>query len=69
MADINIFVSKIPLDPFLYIYLSKYTEDGDRILLSPKITFDKEIDEVINSLIVKLEKVRKKAKTKLKKLK
>jgi hypothetical protein len=59
---------KIPFTPFLHIYLSEHASDSEgRKLLSPQLMTDKEIDEAIDSLIRQLEKVRKKAKSKLKK--
>lgn len=74
MAEIDVFEvssrkGEIPFAPFLYIYLSEHFNFEDRILLSPQLMTDMEIDEVINSLIMKLEKVRKKAKTELRKAK
>ncbi len=60
----------VPFSPFLHIYLSEYSSDSKgRPLLSPQLMTDKEIDESIDYLLTQLEKVRKSAKTKLKKTK
>jgi hypothetical protein len=59
-----------PFTPYLHIDLSEHSSDSEgHILLSPRLMTEKEIDEAIESLIKKLEKARKAAKSKLKRVK
>ena len=73
MAKIDVFEvaprkGDVPFTPYLHIYLPEHSSGPEgRILLSPQLMTDKEIDESIDSLIMQLEKVRKTAKSKLKK--
>ena len=54
--------------PYVHIYLSTYsTGDNGKILMSPQLINDAEIDYEVDSLIKQLEKVRKKAKKELNK--
>jgi len=75
MAKIDVFdvaprKGDTPFSPYLYIYLSEHFSDAEgHKLLSPKLMTDIEIDEAVDFLIMQLEKARKKAKSKLKKLK
>jgi hypothetical protein len=74
MAMIDVFEvapgkGDLPFTPFLHIYLSEHSTEFGKILLSPQLMTDKEIDESIDLLIMQLEKVRKMAKSKLKKSK
>ena len=59
-----------PFTPYVHIYLSQHmTADSGRILLSPQLMTDVEIDESVDWLIKQLEEARKKAKNDLKKKK
>ncbi len=75
MAKIDVFEvaprkGDMPFSPYLNIYLSEHFSGSEGYkLLSPKLMTDKEIDEAVDSLIMQLEKARKKAKSKLKKVK
>ena len=75
MAKISIFEllpkkGDVPFKPCLSIYLSEHFKDSEgHILLSSQLMTDKEIDEAVDSLKAQLEKVRKSAKLKLKKVK
>lgn len=52
-----------PFSPFTHIWLSQHSKDTDgRILLSPQLMTDTEVDESVDWLIKQLEKARKKAK-------
>lgn len=56
--------------PYVHIWLSQRSEDSaGRILLSPQLMTEVEIDESVDYLIVQLEKARKKAKNELQKAK
>ena len=75
MAEINVFEvapkkGDIPFTPYLHIHLSEHASDSEgHILLSARLMTDKEIDEAVDLLLKQLEKVRKRAKSKLKKVK
>ena len=63
-------INDIPFDPYVELSLSHSSEDSTgRILLSPRLASDMEIDESVNDLIEQLEKARKKAKDELQKAK
>lgn len=68
MAEIGFFSiaprkGDLPFTPFAHIWLSQHSEDAEgRILLSPQLVTDKEIDESVDRLIKQLEKARRKAK-------
>lgn len=74
MTEINFFgvapkKGDIPFRPYLRISLSEHSSDSEgHILLSPELMTDKEIDEAVDLLVKQLENVRKKAKSKLKKI-
>jgi len=75
MAKIRVFkmaseTNDLPFDPYVQLSLSHYSGDSaGRILLSPRLASDVEIDESVNDLIEQLEKARKKAKDELQKTK
>ncbi|MCD6390173.1 MAG: hypothetical protein J7L69_12240 [Desulfobulbaceae bacterium] len=75
MAEISVLTvaprkGDLPFTPYSHIYLSSHsTDDSGRILMSPQLMNDREIDETINQLIEQLEKVRKKTKKELQKKK
>jgi hypothetical protein len=57
-----------PFTPFVQVWLSQHTVDSNgRILLSPELMTDFEIDEAVDFLVTQLEQTRKKAKQALKK--
>jgi hypothetical protein len=59
-----------PFTPFANIWLSQRSADSEgRILLSPQLRTDREIDESVDRLIEQLETVRKKAKKELRETK
>jgi len=63
-------INDLPFDPYVQLSLSHISEDSaGRILLSPRLASDMEIDESVNDLIEQLEKARKKAKDELQKAK
>ncbi len=56
-----------PFTPFVQVWLSQHTVDSNgRILLSPELMTDFEIDEAVDFLVKQLEQTRKKAKQALK---
>lgn len=73
MAKINVFTNAprkgdILFPPSVRIWLSDIgRDDEDRILLSPILLNDMEIDQSVDSLITQLEQARKNAKIFLKK--
>jgi hypothetical protein len=75
MATINVYKvasgkGDLPFTPYVHIYLSDFTNDSVGYpLMSPQLMTDVEIDETIDYLVSQLEKVRKTAKLKLKKIK
>lgn len=75
MAMINTFTvaprkGDYPFTPYTHVYLSQYSQDTNgKVLLSPELMTDMEIDESVNWLIEQLEKARKKAKRDLKRKK
>lgn len=75
MAEIDVFEvaprkGDVPFTPYLHIYLPEHSIDPEgRILLSPQLMTEKEIDESTNYLIMQLEKARRTAKSKLRKQK
>ena len=68
MAEISVFTvaprkGDLPFTPFAHVWLSQHSADAaGRILLSPQLMTDKEVDESVDRLIGQLEKARKKAK-------
>ena len=72
MAEISVFTvaprkGEPQFTPFLHIWLSEHSEySNGKILLSPQLMTDVEIDESVNELIRQLEKTRKEAKKELK---
>jgi hypothetical protein len=57
-----------PFNPYVYVVLSEHFKDyNGNITLSANLMSEIEIDESVNLLISQLEKVRQKAKRKLKK--
>ncbi|MGI6388527.1 MAG: hypothetical protein ACOX2W_15645 [Desulfomonilia bacterium] len=68
MAKISVFKmapgkNDLPFDPYVQLSLSHISEDSTgRILLSPRLASDMEIDESVDHLIEQLQKARKKAK-------
>jgi hypothetical protein len=75
MAKIKVFKvapgrNDLPFDPYVQLSLSNISRDSaEKILLSPRLASDMEIDESVNDLIEQLEKARKQAKDELKKAK
>lgn len=75
MAKIRVFKvapigNDLPFDPYVQLSLSNISQDSaGKILLSPRLASDIEIDESVNDLIEQLEKARKQAKDELKKAK
>lgn len=71
MAEISIFTvaprkGDPPFNPYVHLWLSQHSRDSNgKILLSPELVNDVEIDESVNYLIQQLEKARKTAKKKL----
>ena len=71
MAEISVFTSaqqkgEMPTSPYVRIWLANHSSDtSERILLSPQLKNEAEIDEAVDKLIKQLENVRKKAKQEL----
>ncbi len=58
----------IPVSPFIYLKLATYSEKNDKILISPELMSDPEIDEIVTQLKQELDEFGKKAKKELKSL-
>lgn len=75
MANFGVITKKIgkndpPFNPYVYIVLSEYSSDsGGNIIITQNLINEVEIDEVIDSIIMKLNKARNKAKNNLQKAK
>ena len=76
MAKIRVFKmapgkNDLPFDPYVQLSLSHTSEEDStgRILLSPRLASDMEIDESVDDLIEQLKQARKKAKDELQKAK
>lgn len=73
MAKIDVLIQsqnkeKFPNATFPNIWVSSYIKDTDgRVLISPELATNQEVDQCVNDLIKQLEKVRKKAKKTLEK--
>lgn len=68
MALIDIYSNKpsqkqsVPFPIFVTIYVKDYSSDKGRVLLSPQLATDQEVDGAVDCLINQLEKARQKAK-------
>jgi len=75
MAEISVFTvtpgkDDPPSSPYVHICPSQHSvDDSNKILLSPQLMTDKEIDETVDQLIDQLKKARSKEKRELKKKK
>lgn len=60
--------ASFPNSIFLNLCVSHFSKDtGGRVFISPELATEQEVDHCVDDLIIKLEKVRKKAKLLLEK--
>ena len=68
MAKIDVFEKSsgdksLPGPTFVNLWLSSYSSDSEkRVLLSPELASDREVDDSVDYLIQQFERARKKAK-------